>query len=313
MPSRSVVMVALKEPPVLVEPKLLSDLKRLLDDLPRDQPTLPYYIFYNGQLITPKPTQEPLDFRTNENNHRFITIAKQRQAIIIECFFSEEVSSSFIESQTTITLDSHATLHHCILQQAISNSTLRSQTHIHQKNNSVYQGTTLLIGGLLNQCLLNLHLEETHAQANIYGLQIGKDCEKIEHALSMNHQSPHCQTHVKTRGVAHDRSTLSFQGTIIVQKEAFNCDAALENKNLLLSDKATLHTQPQLDIHQADVRCTHGATVGHLDLEALFYLQSRGIAAQEAKVLLIDAFIHPMLEGLSKPLALFVRGLIHGS
>ncbi len=306
-------MLALKEPPVLAEPKLLSDLECLLDDLPRDQDALLYYLFYNGQLITPKPAQEPLDFRVDKNNHRFIHIGKQRQVTLVECFISEDDSSSFIESQTTITLDAHATLHHCILQQAMSDGTLRSQTHIHQKNISIYQGTTLLIGGLLNQCLLNLHLEETHAQANIYGLQIGKGCEKIEQRLCMNHQSPHCQTHVKTRGVAHDRSTLSFHGTIIVQKEAFNCDAALENKNLLLSDKAILHTQPQLDIHQAAVRSTYGATVGHLDLEALFYLQSRGISAQEAKALLIDAFIHPMLEGLSKPLALFVRGLINGS
>ena len=298
---------------MLAEPKRLSDLKPLLDYLSGDQNTVPYYLFYNGQLITPKPAQAPLDFRVDESNHRFINIGKQGQATIIECFISEGNASSLIESQTTITLNNDATLNHCILQQSISDNTIRSQTHIHQKNSSIYQGTTLLIGGLLNQCVLNLHLEEAHAQASVYGLQIAKGFEKIEKTICMNHQSPHCQTHVKTRGVAHDRSTLSFQGTIMVQKEAFNSDAALENKNLLLSDKATIHTQPQLDIHHSDVRCTHGAAVGHLDHDALFYLQSRGISAQEAQALLIDAFTHPMLEGLSKPLALFVRGLIDGS
>ncbi len=306
-------MLGLKERPVLAEPTLLSNLERLLDDLPRDQHALPYYLFYNGRLITPKHPQEALDFRIDESNHRFIDIGKQCQATIIECLISEDDSSSFMESQTTIRLDSGAKLNHCLLQQSTSEKTLRSQTHIHQKNSSTYHGTTLLIGGLLNQCFLNLHLEEAHAQAKIYGLQIAKGFEKMEQKLCMNHQSPHGQTHVKTRGVADDRSTLSFQGTIMVQKEAFNSDAALDNKNLLLSDKATIHTQPQLDIHHSDVRCTHGATVGHLDLEALFYLQSRGIAAPEAQALLIDAFIHPMLEGLSKPLALFVRGLIDGS
>lgn len=298
---------------MLAEPKLLSNLERLLDYLPRDQHTVPYYLFCNGQLISPKPQQEPLDFTIDENNHRFIDIGKQRQVTIVECFISHDDSPSSIESHTTITLNKDAILNHCILQQSVSDGTLRSQTHIHQKNSSIYHGTTLLIGGLLNQCVLNLYLEEAHAQASIYGLQIAKGSEKIEQTICMNHISPHCQTHVKTRGVAHDRSTLSFQGTIVVQKEAFNSDAALENKNLLLSDKATIHTQPQLDIHHSDVRCTHGATVGHLDQDALFYLQSRGIAAQEAQALMIDAFIHPMLEGLSKPLAIFVRGLIDGS
>jgi len=296
---------------VLAETKLQSDLERFLDSLPPDK-RVPCYLFYNGQLLTPKSTQEPLDFKTDKNNHRFIYIAKQRQATIIECF-SSQGDSSLIEYQTTITLDKDATLNHCMLQQSMSEGTLRSQTQIHQKNNSAYHGTTLLIGGLLNRCVLNLHLEEAHAQASVYGLQIAKGFEKIEQAFYMNHQSPHCQTTVKTRGVAHDRSTLSFQGTIIVQKEAFNSDAALENKNLLLSDKATIYTQPQLDIHHSDVRCTHGATVGHLEQDTLFYLQSRGIEAQEAQTLLIDAFIHPMFEGLSKPLALFMRGLIDGS
>ena len=240
-----------------------------------------------------------------------IHLGKNSQASLIEMFVLQDKIP--VRSCTTLTLDKDARLQHCLLQRAYSEGSLHAETHVHQKTNSTYRGTSLLCGGALNQCRINLYLEEPQAEATLYGLAIAKGSEKLEQIFNIHHQSTQGRTSVKTRGVAYDRSRLSFHGTIHVATDATQNHAALENKNLLLSERATIHTQPQLDIYNADVQCTHGATVGHLDEEALFYLRSRGIFEKEAKDLLIVAFLEPMLEGLSQPLADFLRACCHGS
>ncbi len=325
---------------MLAEPLLKTTIQDILQYIPGYPTILPSYLFCDGERIgseKPHPSQknvlgmayhqpskESFELRiadhhridepiyilhlSDEKPQSFIHIGRQSQVLIVEMFISS--------AKTHFTLDPEAQLKHCILQWPSHNvapAALSTQIHIHQKKASVYQANSLLMGGPFNQSALHLHLEEAYTESKIYGIQQAKGSDKVEQTIEINHQSPHSQSQVKIRGVAFDQSTLSFQGMIRVKKEAFKTDASLENKNLLLSDKAQINTQPELAIENADVRCTHGATVGHLEPEALFYLQSRGISKKNAQDLLIHAFSDPMLTGLSKPLSTLIRDLLDGS
>ncbi len=322
---------------MLAEPSFKTQsIQSLLQYLPGHPTTLPPYLFCDGERILceklhppqtnalgieyHQPSPNSFELRIpdghkidepiyivhllDNNPQYFIHLGRQSQAVIVEIFMSG--------AKTHFTLNPESQLKHCLLQRSFANHSIQSQIHIHQKKASLYHANTLLELGFSNQCDLHLHLEEAHAVSQVYGIQQAKGLDKVEQTIKVDHQKPHCRTQIKTRGVAFDQANLSFHGTIRVGKEAFKTDASLENKNLLLSDKAQINTQPELDIENADVRCTHGATVGHLEKEVLFYLQSRGISEKMAQDLLIHAFTAPMLEGLSKPLVTLIRDLLDG-
>ena len=128
------------------------------------------------------------------------------------------------------------------------------------------------------------------------GLYLTKDEQLADHHMIVEHAKPHCNSHEYYNGILDGRSKGVFHGRILVQQPAQKTDAKQTNKNLLLSDEATADTKPQLEIYADDVKCTHGATVGQIDPEAVFYLRSRGITAQEAKKLLTYAFANDVME-----------------
>jgi Fe-S cluster assembly protein SufD len=110
---------------------------------------------------------------------------------------------------------------------------------------------------------------------------------------------PHCNSHEFYHGILDGRAKGVFNGKIFVRKDAQKTDAKQTNKNLLLSDEATIDTKPQLEIYADDVKCTHGATVGQLDEEAIFYLRSRGIGLEDARRMLIHAFASDILNRIT--------------
>jgi len=139
--------------------------------------------------------------------------------------------------------------------------------------------------------------------------------KKTEYAnieLTMHHTQTDCQSRIMTRAVMQDESRFDFTGKIIVDKIAKGTDARLENKNLLLSSRAQANTEPQLEIYNGNIQCSHGATVGHLDEDALFYLQSRGISKSDAMQMLIQAFLQPILQNIPHSgLQTLLEKLIH--
>jgi Fe-S cluster assembly scaffold protein SufB len=130
-----------------------------------------------------------------------------------------------------------------------------------------------------------------HAQVNVMGLYQLRDKQKATVKTLMNHFVPHCVSKQIWRGVLRDESHAVFEGNIIVHEQAQKTNAQLSNKNLLLSKQAQVNTKPQLEIYADDVKCSHGATVGCLDDNALFYLRSRGVAEVQARDMLVNAFI----------------------
>lgn len=143
---------------------------------------------------------------------------------------------------------------------------------------------------------LDLTLSGEGAEANVYGVYVCGGEEKVNISVDMRHNVPHCNSRQLFKGMAGGSSRVDFYGKIIVAKDAQKTEAYQENHNLLLSDTAKVDSKPQLEIYADDVKCSHGATIGRLNEEEQFYMRSRGITLEDAKVLQMISFIAPVLE-----------------
>ena len=154
----------------------------------------------------------------------------------------------------------------------------------------------LVLPGVSCDIKLDVRLAGEGAEANIYGAYVSAGQEKVKIAVDMHHDLPHCNSRQLFKGVAGGTSKVDFYGKIIVAKDAQRTEAYQENHNILLTDGAKVDTKPQLEIYADDVKCSHGATIGRLNEEEQFYMRSRGITLEDAKVLQMISFIAPVLE-----------------
>jgi Fe-S cluster assembly protein SufD len=159
---------------------------------------------------------------------------------------------------------------------------------------------SISLGGALVRNDVNVVLSEG-TEATVNGLYIVNGTQHIDNHTSIDHAKPHGTSHELYKGILDDKSGAVFNGRIIVRKDAQKTDSKQTNKNLVLSDDAVIDTKPELQIHADDVRCTHGATIGQLDAESLFYLQSRGIGKQQARSLLTYAFAQDIVDRIQVP------------
>lgn len=143
---------------------------------------------------------------------------------------------------------------------------------------------------------IDVRLDGEGAAANVYGVYVCGGNEKVKISVDMHHDHPHCSSRQLFKGIAGGTSRVDFYGKIIVAQDAQITEAYQENHNILLSDGAKVDTKPQLEIYADDVKCSHGATIGRLNEEEQFYMRSRGISLEEAKVLQMISFIAPVLE-----------------
>ncbi|MBR0309834.1 MAG: SufD family Fe-S cluster assembly protein [Paludibacteraceae bacterium] len=149
-----------------------------------------------------------------------------------------------------------------------------------------------------------LDIEQTgeHAETYIYGLGILTGKQQIEVRTHVRHSVPNGKSNQLLKFAVKDEAKGSFVGELVVDPHAQHAEAMQTNRNVLLSPKATMHTQPQLEIYADDVKCSHGASTGQIDESALFYMQQRGIGVVEARQLLLTAFFHDVLTTLGEPI-----------
>jgi Fe-S cluster assembly protein SufD len=158
-----------------------------------------------------------------------------------------------------------------------------------------FSSLSISLGGALVRNDVNTTLAEG-TEATLNGLYIAGGRQHIDNHTQIDHAKPHGTSHELYKGILDGKATAVFNGRIIVRKDAQKTDSKQTNKNLVLSDEAVIDTKPELQIFADDVRCTHGATIGQLDAEALFYLQSRGIGKNEARELLTFAFAQDIID-----------------
>ena len=156
----------------------------------------------------------------------------------------------------------------------------------------------LVYPGVSCDVKLDVRLAGEGAEANIYGAYVCGGEERVKIAVDMHHDLPHCNSRQLFKGIAGGTSKVDFYGKIIVAQDAQRTEAYQENHNLLLSDGAKMDTKPQLEIYADDVKCSHGATIGRLNEEEQFYMRSRGITLEDARVLQMISFIAPVLENI---------------
>ena len=175
---------------------------------------------------------------------------------------------------------------------------LNSPQHIVVERDACIDMVLLVMPGVSCDVKLDVKLAGEGAEANIYGAYVCGGDERVKISVDMHHDLPHCNSRQLFKGIAGGTSRVDFYGKIIVAQDAQRTEAYQENHNILLTDGAKVDTKPQLEIYADDVKCSHGATIGRLNEEEQFYMRSRGISLEDAKVLQMISFIAPVLENI---------------
>ena len=156
----------------------------------------------------------------------------------------------------------------------------------------------LVYPGVSCEVKMDVRLLGEGAEANLYGAYVCGGSENVKISVDMHHDFPHCNSRQLFKGIAGGVSKVDFYGKIIVAQDAQRTEAYQENHNILLTDGAKVDAKPQLEIYADDVKCSHGATIGRLNEDEQFYMRSRGITLEDAKVLQMISFIAPVLENI---------------
>jgi Fe-S cluster assembly protein SufD len=243
-----------------------------------------------------------------------IVAEEDSQATFVEDYVSLDGGAVFCNTVTELVAADHTVLSHYMIErehkQAFNISTLRIQ----QGRSANVVSHSLLLGGALVRNNVHPMLAGEGGECLINGLFIGNGRQHLDNYMLVEHASPRCSSRQFYNGILDGHTHGVFHGRIIVHKDAQKTDAKQTNRNLLLSDDAQIDTKPQLEIYADDVKCTHGATIGQIEGDALFYLRSRGIDEVSARKLLLFAFASECLDRMKQgPIRKHVEGLINRS
>ncbi len=230
-----------------------------------------------------------------------IVVDENSHVQIIERHQSLTDNSVLTNSVTEIFANKRAIVDYYKIQNDNDNASLIDNTYINQKLQSHVSVHTFSFGGKLTRNNLNFFQNGEHIDSTLKGVTIIGNKQHVDHNTLVHHIEPNCESHQDYKGIFDENATGVFNGKVIVEKEAQKTNAFQANNNILISDKATINTKPQLEIFADDVKCSHGCTIGQLDESALFYMRSRGIPEKEAKGLLMFAFSNDVLSSVKIP------------
>jgi Fe-S cluster assembly protein SufD len=255
----------------------------------------------------PKKPVEILHFATgNEASimlqpRNLIIVEENAEVQIIERHQSLTDNEVLTNSVTEIFAAKSAIVDYYKIQNDTANASLIDNTYVDQKGKSHVKVHTFSFGGKLTRNNLNFYQNGEFMDSTLKGVTILGEKQHVDHHTLVHHIEPNCESHQDYKGIYGASSTGVFNGKIIVDKIAQKTNAFQKNNNILISDKATINSKPQLEIFADDVKCSHGCTIGQLDEDAMFYMQTRGIPKKEARALLMYAFANNVLESVRIP------------
>ncbi|WP_055442180.1 Fe-S cluster assembly protein SufD [Lacinutrix himadriensis] len=264
------------------------------------------YIHIPKNTLVNKPIQI-IHFSTGsevalmQQPRNLIVVDENSHVQIIERHQSLTDNPVLTNSVTEIFGNKRAIVDYYKIQNDNVNASLIDSTFVNQKRESHISVHTFSFGGKLTRNNLNFYQNGEHMDSTLNGITIIGDKQHVDHNTLVHHIEPNCESHQDYKGIFNDSATGVFNGKVVVNKEAQKTNAFQSNNNILLSDKATINSKPQLEIFADDVKCSHGCTIGQLDDSAMFYLRSRGIPEKEAKALLMYAFANNVLETVKIP------------
>ena len=233
-------------------------------------------------------------------NPRVLVVANERsEAVVIEKYVSMGDEVHFTNAVTELILAESARLEHCKIQCENVNAFHVATIHSHQKRNSNLLTHSISLGGAIARNNVSPVLDAEGCECTMNGLYITHGTQLVDHHTTIHHAKPNCNSHEFYHGILDGKSQGVFNGKIFVRPDAQKTDAKQTNRNLLLSNEATINTKPQLEIFADDVKCTHGATVGQLEDEHIFYLRARGIGLEQARRMLVHAFASDIVNRIS--------------
>ncbi|MEM9985558.1 MAG: Fe-S cluster assembly protein SufD [Bacteroidota bacterium] len=231
---------------------------------------------------------------------------------IIETFHSlGETSSSLRVHGTEVMVGKNAGLEHVRLQLESSQSSIIDRTEVHQATDSRYHIFTLTFNGDLIRNSLVVRLKGQNTHTDMMGAYLLDGEQHLDNWTQIHHEQPNCYSNELYKGMVDQEASAAFTGKIHVYQPAQKTNAYQSNRNILLSDTANVYTKPQLEIYADDVKCSHGATTGRIDRDALFYLMARGIPEHKARMMMIHAFVMEVADYLSlEAVKSYVDGLV---
>ena len=230
-----------------------------------------------------------------------IVVGKHASITLIESYYAIGVNSSFVNCVNEVYADEHSVIEYYKIQREAGESYQNNYTQIFQEKDTQINHVTLTLDGKMVRNNLHFYMNGERCNSLLYGLYITDGTQHVDNHTRVDHAKPNCFSDEKYKGILKDKSVAVFNGKIMVHLDAQKTNAYQRNQNILLSDEATVNTKPQLEIFADDVKCTHGATIGQLDEEPMFYLRSRGISEDAARKMLLTAFADDIAEKIKIP------------
>ncbi len=260
------------------------------------------FIYIPKNVVVEKPIQVVNLMRGNENvfvTQRNLIIAEENSQVkLVMCDHTLSSSEFLCNTVSEIFVGPNAVLDYYTVQNQHNNTKTINSTFFRQEANSnLLTHTATLHGGLVRNNL-KVTFNGEHAEASILGMSFTDKNQHVDNFTVIEHAKPNCTSNQLYKNVLNENSTGAFSGRIHVARDAQKTNAFQRNNNVLLTDSARMQTKPQLIIDADDVKCSHGATVGQIDQEALFFLRSRGIGEADARLMLMNAFAYEVVQNI---------------
>jgi len=260
------------------------------------------FVFIEGNSIIERPIQILYVTKADDifvSPRNLFLISKNAQVKIIETYAGFGDKSYFTNQVTEFIVNDNAIVEHVRIQDEQLHAFHISTMSVNIETSSNFSSYNINFGGSFVRNNVNAKFNGGFAECRLNGLYVTQGSQFVDNHTSIDHAKPNCLSNELYKGILNDTSRGVFNGKVFVRQDAQKTNAYQQNKNILLSNDALVNTKPQLEIFADDVKCSHGATVGQLDKDQLFYLKARGIQETEAKAILIYAFASDVVHSIS--------------
>ncbi len=257
------------------------------------------FVYVPDGVVMEKPLQVVNLLRAKADllafQRNLVVMGDGAQATVLICDHTLSQDNFLMNNVTEVYLGENARLDYYQVQNQHLGASQINSVFVSEHRDSVFDANVVTLYGGMIRNNLYVALNEEGGTCNLYGLYLLDKNQQVDNFSYIDHIAPHCTSNEHFKGVLDDASLANFSGCIRVQPDAQKTEAYQSNNNLLLTDTARVNTKPQLIIDADDVKCSHGATVGQIDEEAMFYLRSRGISAAEARMMMMFGFAHDII------------------
>ncbi len=244
-------------------------------------------------------------------NRNLVVLGQNAKLQLVQCDDSVDQQKSFTNSVTEVFVGKNASLDHYKLQNKNNASTLINTAFFNLERDARLSTNSITFNGGLIRNETYVTMNGENCEANVMGVYLMDRTQHVDNHIFIDHAYPNCYSNELFKGILDDSASAVFNGHILVRRDAQKTNAYQNNKNILLTDKATVNTKPFLEIYADDVKCSHGATIGQLDQNAMFYLKSRGIGEDNARLLLMYAFAAEVINHITiEPLKIRIDDMV---